>query len=176
MTKPGIEFQAYKLKFSNSESTRNNLFKELGDWNKSLEQLLGMSDKEAQLIQDRQTNAMSSAIDSAICNFWMSANKVFEALASAWRCSCHGQHSTRLLLQHRDTKGYDFKLLFAKQEDTQWRIQEANISEDDDLASEPAKSSDRNVAFSTGGLHQPAHLVTLPKKSALKSSIKNSNK
>lgn len=170
MTKSGIEYQVYKVKFSNSESIRNSLFKQLDEWNKSLEQLLGISDKETQLLQDRQASGVTSAIDSAICNFWISANKLFEALVTAWQCSCQGQHSTRLLLQHRDTKKSDFGLLFAKSEDSKWTIQETNISEDDDLASESVKSNGKTVALMAGGLHQPAHWVKVPKKSALKSN------
>ncbi|KAK7757460.1 hypothetical protein SLS62_000475 [Diatrype stigma] len=176
MTKTGIEYQAYKIKFSNGETARNKLFKELDDWNKGLEQLLGISDKEAQLIQDRQANAVTSAIDSAICNFWINANKLFEALAAAWRCSCPGQHSTRLLLEHRDTKISEFNLLFAKPEGSQWRLQETKISEDGDLASPPVKSKGKNVAFPATGFHQPSHLTKAPRKSAMKSSNPRANK
>ncbi|RYP77949.1 hypothetical protein DL771_000808 [Monosporascus sp. 5C6A] len=99
MTRTGMEYQAYKIKFSNGENVRNNLFKELNDYNKTLEQLLGISDKETQLLQDRQASAVTSAVDSAV--------------------------------------------LFAKPEDSQWRIQETKISEDDSLASESAKNKEQ---------------------------------
>ncbi|KAI1389422.1 uncharacterized protein F4822DRAFT_199745 [Hypoxylon trugodes] len=172
MTKTGLEYQAYKIKFSNGESARNNLFKELSECNKSLEQLLGISDKETQLLQERQANTVASAIDSAICNFWVNANRLFEALATAWQCSCQGQHSTRLLLQHRETKTSDFKLLFAKAEDSKWRIRETKITEEDELAPEAVRNKSKNVAFQAADPHQPPSAVKLPRKSALKSSMK----
>ncbi|KAI1370312.1 hypothetical protein F4677DRAFT_367696 [Hypoxylon crocopeplum] len=168
LTKTGIEYQAYKIKFSNGESTRNSLFKELDSLNKRLEQLLSISDKEAQLIQDRQASAVTSAIDSAICNLWINASKLFEALTTAWRCTCQGQHSARLLLQHRNTKKSEFNVFFARPEDSQWRIQETRISEDNELE----KKESNGFICSTVGSHEPTRLVKRPRKSAMKSTGK----
>ncbi|XXH01471.1 hypothetical protein Hte_007831 [Hypoxylon texense] len=169
MTKTGIEYQAYKVKFSNGESTRNDLFEELNSLNKRLNQLLSISDKEAQLIQERQASAVTSAIDSAICNFWKNANRLFEALTAAWRCSCQCQHSTRLLLQHRDTKMPEFNVFFARSEDSRWRIQETKISENDETISTLVKSDTKSVICATRGLFEPARSVIPPTKSAMKS-------
>lgn len=176
MTKTGIEYQTYKIKFSNGESVRNGLFKELSSLNKRLEQLLSISDKETQLMQDRQASAVTSAIDSAICNLWINANKLFEALAAAWRCSCQSQHSTRLLLQHRDTKKAEFNVCFAKPEASQWKIQETKISEDTELASELVKNDSEGAVYPAAGSREPTQLVRLPKRSAMKSKVKTTSK
>ncbi|KAI1774168.1 hypothetical protein F4818DRAFT_452259 [Hypoxylon cercidicola] len=167
--KTDVEYQAYRIKFSNGESVRVNRFKELSSLNKRLEQLLSISDKEVQLMQNRQANMVTSAIDSAICNLWINANRLFEALAAAWRCSCQGQHSTTLLLQHRDTKMSEFNVTFAKPEDSQWRIQETKISEDNRMASELVKNESKSDVF---GSHEPTHLMRLPKISSMKSKGK----
>ncbi|KAI1759153.1 hypothetical protein GGR53DRAFT_471632 [Hypoxylon sp. FL1150] len=132
MTKTGIEYQVYKFKFSNGKSIRNSLFKELNSLNKRLEQLMSISDKEAQLMEDRQNQR------AYICDGL-----------------CYIQHSTRLLLQHRDTKKSEFNVFFARPEDSGWKIQETKISEDGDPVFELAKDE-----------------MMLPKKSAMRPKVK----
>lgn len=169
-TKDGMEYHLYKVKFSNGERVRNELFAELKGLLDRMRDLLDTSDKETQLIRDRASAAKSSSISMAICGFWIHANKLFHALASAWNCYCQQQHCARLLLQHRTctSRKLDFEVLFAKSLASSWEISQTRIVEGDDLAGLPAGTLMESVQ--APAMRTPSHREKQPIKSALRTT------
>ncbi|EHK17605.1 uncharacterized protein TRIVIDRAFT_26079, partial [Trichoderma virens Gv29-8] len=106
-----LSFQLFRVKFSNGEPVRTKLFAELQTYNDKLDKLLDSSDRLSALEHQRTSRDQAKAIDSAICSFWIQANKLFKALVAAWKCHCR-EHCARLLLQHRATKSTELELLF----------------------------------------------------------------
>ncbi|KAI0381383.1 hypothetical protein F5Y04DRAFT_81310 [Hypomontagnella monticulosa] len=167
--KANLQFQLYKLKFSNGESIRATLFKELEQYNSQLKMLLDMSDKETELVQERAYITTSLTGDTALCTFWVHAEALFKALAAAWACCCQEQHLAKLLLQHRTSKKKEFNMLFAKQLPSCWQIQKTLIKEDDDVSTQPSSASSSVV--SSVAVHQPNHRTHNPTRSALRKNI-----
>lgn len=129
MSQDGMEYHLYKIKFCNGASVRKELFEELKNLLDRMKDLLDTSDKETQLVSKRATVATSSAIDTAICSFFIQANKLFRALASAWNCYCHQQHCVQLLLEHRTDKKSEFEVVFAKSLPSSWEVRQTRIVE-----------------------------------------------
>lgn len=186
MTKDGVTYHLYKLKFSNGATIRNELFAELKDLLDRMRDLLDTSDKETKLVRQRAAAARSSAIDSAICNFWIRANKLFRALASAWNCCCscgppqhHQQqlaqqtHCARLLLQHRTCKGdgekSQFEMLFARAlgDGGKWDVRRTKIVEGDNNPTVmPVEMTEKKLV----NVGVPRHRQKQPVKSALRTT------
>ncbi|KAI1377889.1 hypothetical protein F4677DRAFT_413835 [Hypoxylon crocopeplum] len=158
-TKANVQFQLYRLKFSNGESVRTELFKELERYDSQFARLLDMGDKETELAQKRKLTK-SSLSESVLCSFWIYANSFFKALAATWTCCCEEQHLTSLLLQHRTSKINEFNVLFAKGRPSCWRIQKTLITEGDgDLAA--AITADVGVGEGTT-VRRAQHSVNIP--------------
>lgn len=165
-TKDGREFQRYKLKFSNSETTRKQLFAQLGDYNDKLEKLLTTADRDAELVQQRYFKRRAAEIDSSICGFWIHAARLFRALASAWNCACREQHCARLLLQHRTSRRSEFDVMFASRSKERWEVHSTKIKEGD----EEDHSSSRAIVTLDGlPTHRPSHRQERLLKSAMRS-------
>lgn len=166
-TKDGREFQRYKLKFSNSETTRKQLFAQLKDYNDKLEKLLTTADRDAELAQQRLSRKRAADADSALCGFWVRAARLFRALASAWNCACREQHCARLLLQHRTSRSSEFDVLFATHRKECWEVHSTKIKEgDEDARSSSAAVMTRLDSFPA---RQPGHRQDRPLKSAMRS-------
>ncbi|KAI0832189.1 hypothetical protein F5Y06DRAFT_290454 [Hypoxylon sp. FL0890] len=170
-TKANMQFQLYKLKFSNGETVRTALFKELAHYDTQLTRLLDMNDKETELARKRPLTTNSSSSDTALCNFWVHANALFKALTSAWTCCCQDKHLAELLLQHRTSKKKEFNMLFAKHNSSRWHIQKALITERNDNTAQTAPTSNTVIANVT--IHQPQHRTNLPIRPALRASNSN---
>ncbi|KAI0114256.1 hypothetical protein F4776DRAFT_330154 [Hypoxylon sp. NC0597] len=170
-TKANMQFQMYKLKFSNGETVRTALFKELEHYDAQLTRLLDMNDKETELAKKRPLATNSSSSDTALCNFWIHANALFKALASAWTCCCQDKHLAELLLQHRTNKKKEFNMLFAKHNSSRWHIQKALITERDGNGIQMAPA--RNPIITSVAIHQPLHRTNAPRRPALRASNPN---
>ncbi|KAI1413448.1 hypothetical protein F5Y13DRAFT_29788 [Hypoxylon sp. FL1857] len=172
-TKANMQFQLYKLKFSNGESVRTSLFKELEHYDAQLTRLLDMNDKETELAQKRTSTTSSSSTDTALCNFWVHANALFKALTSAWTCCCQDKHLAELLLQHRTSKKKEFSMLFVKHNSSRWHIQKALITErNDNNVVQTTPISKPVIANVT--IHQPHHRTNIPIRPALRARNPNS--
>ncbi|KAH8901323.1 hypothetical protein GQ53DRAFT_707647 [Thozetella sp. PMI_491] len=173
LTPDGRLFQLYKVKFSNGESVRNKLFAELQASNDKLEKLLDSSDKESHLLQQRALAKQSSAVDTAICNFWIQGAKLFKALSASWKCHCNGQHSVKLLLQHPTTKTLELELLSMKSLNNNWEIKKTRISQGNDLVSASNLIKEASVLAEKLPLRQPSHRLNKPIKSSMKTRSPN---
>ncbi|KAK7420552.1 hypothetical protein QQX98_002751 [Neonectria punicea] len=167
MSKDGMEYHRYKVRFMNGAAVRGELFTELKDLLERMRDLLDTSDKETQLVGKRASAARSSAIDAAICGFFVHVNKLFRALTSAWNCYCQQQHCVRLLLQHRTDKKSEFEVVFAKSLPSSWEVRRTRIVEGDGVEAvnqlkKPAGSNQ------TSTIRIPAHREKQPMKSALR--------
>ncbi|KPM38172.1 hypothetical protein AK830_g8421 [Neonectria ditissima] len=157
MSKDGIDYHRYKVKFMNGASVRGELFAEIKDLLERMRDLLDTSDKESQLLGKRASAAKNSAIDAAICGFFVHANRLFRALTSAWNCYCQQQHCVRLLLQHRTNKKSEFEVVFAKSLPSSWEVRKTRIVEGGDIE-----------AGQVSTIRIPAHREKQPIKSALR--------
>ena len=167
ITKEGREFQRYKFKFSNSETTRNKLFAQLQDYNDKLEKLLSTAGHDAELAQQRTSRRRAVDADSGVCSFWVHAARLFRAMASAWNCACREQHCARLLLEHRMSKTSEFNVLFATPMPECWDVHRTRITEGDE---ETEKGSRAAVArLESLPIRQPSHRQDYPLKSAMRS-------
>ncbi|KAH9884171.1 hypothetical protein F4778DRAFT_571904 [Xylariomycetidae sp. FL2044] len=120
--KTKVEWELYRIRFSNGESEREQYFRELQQCNDRLQTLLQTSEDDVRLLRDRDS---AKTINPAICNFWRQATKLFKALLAVWDCGFHTQHSTKLLLEHRANFDTDFKALF---QHTKIRISSRELS------------------------------------------------
>lgn len=161
-----MEYHLYKIKFSNGAAVRKELFAELKDLLERLRDILDTSDEETRLVNKRLTIATSSAIDAAVCSFFIRANKLFRALSSAWKCCCQQQHCVHLLLRHRTDKKSEFEIMFAKASQTSWDISQTRIIEGDDITIEDPKQLTESTRTSI--ITTPAHRDKQPIKSALR--------
>lgn len=127
------DYYLYKLRFINSESTRDRYFDQLKSHNDKLEKLLDTSDKDAQALQQRVSATASVSSDLAICSFWRHANKFFAALKSAWNCCCSEQCRVQLLLQDRTTKKSEFHIALVRPSESTPLIYETKIISEGDL-------------------------------------------
>ena len=162
-TKDGREFQRYKLKFSNSETARKQLFTQLKDHNDKIEKLLTTADKDAELKQQRVSRTRAADAGSGLCSFWVNAARLFKALASAWNCACKEQHCARLLLQHRTSRASEFEVLFATPVSERWEVHKTRITE----GGEETKLASREVLTRLDKV--PVHRRDVPLKSAMRS-------
>lgn len=167
-TKEGVEYHVYKIKFMNGASKRNELFAELKDLLDRLKSLLSTSDEVSQLIQDRVTRTRNSAVNAAICNFWVQANKVFHALTSVWHCCCPHRHSARLLLQHPEfiRKDLDFEVMIARSLASTWEVYRTRIVQTDGL--EASQAATPSQPSSGSAMRVPNHGNSQPVRSAMR--------
>jgi hypothetical protein len=166
-TKEGMVYHRYKIKFSNGASVRNEFFAELKDLLDKMKSLLSTSDQVTQLVRDRVTTTKNAAVNTAMCNFWVQANKFFRALTLAWNCCCPQPHSARLLLQHPESirKKVDFEVIIAKSLTSTWEIYQTKIVQGDGLAAFQATTQTNSVPLST--IQVPDHRNRQPVKSAM---------
>ena len=172
-TRHGREFQRYKLKFSNSETTRKQLFAQLKDYNEKIEKLLTTADRDAELTRQRASRGRTADnTKSELCSFWRHATRLFDALASAWNCACREQHCARLLLQHRVTKAAEFNVLFATPESERWRLHKTMIKEGGEEMEQA--SSAAVTRLDSLPIRQPNHRQDHQLKSAMRSRNQSS--
>ncbi|KAK3370388.1 hypothetical protein B0H63DRAFT_486905 [Podospora didyma] len=171
-SKEKLVFQLYRLKFSNNDAVRKRLFGELQDYNDKLEKLLDSSDKDTRLVQQRTAVGQLASIDAAICNFWVQARNLFNALAAAWSCRCQ-HHGARLLLQHRTSKKPDFQVMFTAFTSSRWEIHKTRISQGDDMV---AATMNENITLLENislSVSHPGHRQNRPVKSAFRNKHSN---
>ena len=111
---------------------RKRLFDKIGDYLGKMEKLLVTGDEESRLVQQRNLALEKTLVDSSLCSFWITAKKLFRALASTWPCRCQ-HHDARLLLQHRDAKETEFDITFTKFEPPcGWELHRTRVSRSDE--------------------------------------------
>lgn len=136
------KYELRRIKFSLEEVDRKRLFQELKECNEKLEKLLSTSDTLSQLEAKTKAaqNLSSSAVNSAVISFWNYADRLYKALATAWNCSCTGDHIAKIMLQHRTTANVEFILLLShgikgsNAESSTWAPHETKIKVLDILA------------------------------------------
>ncbi|RYP86159.1 hypothetical protein DL770_004946 [Monosporascus sp. CRB-9-2] len=155
----------FKAKFLNGVQTRANLLSDFAKLNKNLETVLNVSDKQAEIAKTQAAIASKSAIDDAICSFYLHAARLFNLLLASWKCTCPG-HSAKLQLQHRTTlTELEFRLLFATSKDSYWELHRIRISQGN---REIIERSSRCIAANFKPKLQPGHRATAPVKSAMR--------
>ncbi|KAK0709991.1 hypothetical protein B0T26DRAFT_755112 [Lasiosphaeria miniovina] len=175
MSREKLVFQLYRLKFSNNEAVRRRLFGELQEYNNKLEKLLDSSDEDTRLTQQRTAVGQLTAIDTAICNFWIQARTLFRALALAWVCSCQ-HHGARLLLQHRTTKQHEFQVIFTAtrlSSPSRLELYQTRISQDSGTAEASERENVTMLEHQNMNLtvSKPDHRRSRPTKSAFRAKL-----
>ncbi|CCC13790.1 hypothetical protein SMACR_07299 [Sordaria macrospora] len=173
-----LAFQKFRFKFAlKGPKKRTRLFTKLEEQNKKLQKILKGSDRVRDLSAPTAVTAQSKAvgaIDTTLCNFWVTADRFFNALASSWNCRCN-THCANLLLHHRSNAAPEFEVLFTKEQPsmTTWNVRKTKIVEKQGLNSGPGE-----VARSRPSLpiHTPSHKDIRPLKSALGNPKKSRGK
>ncbi len=133
--------------------------------NKDLKTILDVRDKEAEMAKTQEAIGSKSAIDNAICRFYLNAAQLFKLLLASWNCTCP-EHSAKLQLQHRATLTQsDFRLLFATSKDCCWELHHIQISQSNDTV---IGKGSQYVAASCEPKLQPGHRGGTPVKSAMR--------
>lgn len=162
--------QWYRLKFSQTEKERDEIFAKLEKCNVRLEKLLRISGDHTELV--RQRAAPEKRPINAVCQFWQQARRVFTALSTVWSCNCPAQHSTGLLLKHRNSATDDFQLLYHK---SAWVTQDSRkikITEETAESGNSALSIASSPTADDGSLaaRGPKHRTSTPIRSAMRNS------
>ncbi|RDL42220.1 uncharacterized protein BP5553_02199 [Venustampulla echinocandica] len=105
-----IEWQAQRIKLAFNKNIRQELFENFGDHNARLRDILGSSDRLADLRRARALK--TNTVDAGLWKFWKHGNSLFNALAEAWSCKCQALHHANLLLQHRVSPTANFRVVF----------------------------------------------------------------
>lgn len=164
-------FQWHRFKYAvKSKERRTELFNTLDDYNTRIEKLLGgngkLNDLSAQtpIITPTQSKA-AGAIDSALCSFWVTADKFFNALTSSWNCRCN-THCANLLLRHRTSATPEFEVLFTKEQPTPatWSARKTRIVGKHGVDGEAKAAAKSQMSLP---IHTPSHKDNRPLKSAL---------
>lgn len=178
MIKDQGKWQLYRLRFSQAEKERNEIFAKLESCNERLKKLLQISEDNVDLENKRGT-ARNFEIN-AVCRFWRQASRVFSALSVVWNCNCRPQHSTRLLLEHRTKTPTDFHLLYSQgtkdlEEARRIRIIEKGTDLD---TSASIRISTSNPGAGTTSAHTPIvrDFALEPRRSAMKSNTSSHGK
>ncbi|KHE85155.1 hypothetical protein GE21DRAFT_1206956 [Neurospora crassa] len=170
-------FQWYRFKFAvKGQEKRTRLFSKLEDYNRKLRDLLAGSDRLRDLSDQTPVTAQPKAatIDTALCNFWLTADKFFNAIASSWNCRCN-THCANLLLRHRSNATPEFEVLFTKEQPSPatWNARKTKIVGKNGLNSEPEEEAQTRMSLP---IHTPSHKDSRPLKSALGNSRKGKGK
>ncbi|KAK3338726.1 LOW QUALITY PROTEIN: hypothetical protein B0H65DRAFT_511117 [Neurospora tetraspora] len=161
-------FQRFRFKFAvKGQEKRTRLFSKFEDYNRKLRDLLEGSDKLRDLsVQTPVTvQPKAAAIDTALCKFWVKADKFFNAIASSWNCRCN-THCANLLLRHRSNATPEFEVLFTKEQPSPatWNARKTKIVGKQGVNSEPEEEAKSRISLP---IHTPSHKDIRPLKSAL---------
>lgn len=108
-TKSRLDYEFFRLKFSVGEKVRDELFSQLKECNERLEKLLSSSDRVSAL---QDTTPECSQLESVFKKVSRKSQLLFQALQSAWQCSCQHYHFANLRLEHRTLTEVCFKIIF----------------------------------------------------------------
>ncbi|KAG4435672.1 hypothetical protein IFR05_008838 [Cadophora sp. M221] len=106
-----IEFHSQRIKLAFNKQPRQQLFEDFGDHNSRLRDILGSSDRLANLRRAR-VSSKSAAANAGLWKFWNHGNLLFDLLTEAWSCRCQVFHHANLLLQHRVAPTVNFRVIF----------------------------------------------------------------
>ncbi|KAK3399584.1 hypothetical protein B0T20DRAFT_467996 [Sordaria brevicollis] len=173
-------FQWHRFKYAvKSKERRTELFNTLDDYNTRIEKLLGGNDRlndlsvQPPIIAPTQSKA-AAAVNSALCSFWVTADKFFNALTSSWNCRCH-THCANLLLRHRTSTTPEFDVLFTKEQPSPetWIARKTRI-----VGKKGVEGGLKGTGKSQMSLpiHTPSHKDSRPLKSALGNTRKPKGK
>ncbi|KAL0257673.1 hypothetical protein SLS55_006836 [Diplodia seriata] len=112
MVKAHVQHEYLKLKFSLSQSTREELLSTVSRYNRQLQDLLNRCDAVSALESARQKSTDRNKVDPKLCEFHQHADGLYTLLSKAVVCKCKVKHSVQLLLRHRKPIDYDFNMLF----------------------------------------------------------------
>ncbi|KAL8369641.1 hypothetical protein RB595_000128 [Gaeumannomyces hyphopodioides] len=168
-----IKFRKYRFRFSNRESVRTSLIAKLKADNGNLKRLVELKDREGRQEQQIMVKTRVTAFESALCCFWVQAEKLFRALASACSCNCEGSHAASLLLQHRTEKKAEFVMLFTTSGAASWGACRTRISEGD---MGPSRVSIPGTASADSAPHAPSSPTRLPLRPAVRSGPSGSSR
>ncbi|KAH6719115.1 hypothetical protein BKA61DRAFT_474089 [Leptodontidium sp. MPI-SDFR-AT-0119] len=106
-----IEFHSQRIKLAFNKGPRQQLFEDFGDHNSRLRDILGSSDRLANLRRARVSRKSADA-NAGLWKFWNHGNLLFSLLSEAWSCRCQAFHHANLLLQHRVAPTVNFRVIF----------------------------------------------------------------
>ncbi|KAJ0109406.1 hypothetical protein J7T55_000331 [Diaporthe amygdali] len=150
MLKDRGKWQFYRIKFSQEEKERSEIFAKLQSCNDRLKTLLQISEDDAELARERASTRKNEP--SSLCHFWRQAGSVFTALSMVWN----------------STEG-DFSLLYNKsaqrpREARRIKIT-ANGADLDNSAAIKLRPHKPSV-----GAYAPSHRTSIPRRSAMRAS------
>ena len=111
LTRPGLEFEAQRIKFSFGKHERSKLFQEISGYNTRLKELLDTSDHISAMRGTRSAKRGLKA-SKGLMQVWRHASSIFKLLAKAFTCQCSSLHNVNLRLEHRTAPEVSFNLLF----------------------------------------------------------------
>lgn len=167
--KDQAKWQLYRIRFSQTEKEREEIFVKLENCNKRLRKLLQISEDNVDMTQKRL--AAQTVETTALCRFWRQASRVFKALSVVWNCNCQPQHCAKLLLEHRASTSTDFHFLYAKgagSGETARRIKITERNTDVDAAG--TRTSRPKAEIGNMSTHNPTHRDSAPRRSAMKTN------
>ncbi|KAK3484810.1 uncharacterized protein B0T23DRAFT_327865 [Neurospora hispaniola] len=153
-------FQWHRFKFAlKGPEKRTQLLTKLEDYNRKLRELLEGSDRLRDLSAKTPVVTQSNpvAIDTALCNFWLTADTFFIAIASSWNCRCK-THCANLLLRHRNDATAEFEVLFTKEQPSPatWNVRKTRIVGKQGVSSKPEEEAQTRM---TSPLEEEVTLV-----------------
>lgn len=167
MIKDQAKWQLYRIRFSQAEKEREEIFAKLESCNENLKKLLQISEDDIEL-SDKGAAARSGETN-ALCRFWRHASRVFAAHCVVWNCTCRPQHSMRLLLEHRTSKSTDFCLLYSQNLENNEEARRIRIIEKgtdaDTLAS--VRMGPSRAGTGDTSAHNQSHGESIPGRSAI---------
>lgn len=165
--KDQAKWQLYRIRFSQSEKEREEIFVKLENCNKRLRKLLQISEDNFDMTH--KSVAAKNVETNALCRFWRQASRVFKALSVVWNCNCQPQHCAKLLLEHRASSSTDFHLLYAKGAESGEAARRIKITEKDkDVDTAATRTSRSKAEIGNMSTHNPTHRDSAPRRSAMK--------
>jgi hypothetical protein len=111
LSKPNLEYETQRIKFTFGRNERNKLFQEIAGYNARLKELLDTTDQISAIRGDRAARR-GQKVSKGLMQFWRHATSVFKLVTEAFRCQCSSLHHVNLRLEHRSKPEVRFNLLF----------------------------------------------------------------
>ncbi|KAI9050907.1 hypothetical protein LZ554_005021 [Drepanopeziza brunnea f. sp. 'monogermtubi'] len=105
-----IEYHSQRIKLALNKGPRQQLFDDFGNHNNRLRDILGSSDRLAELRRSRVTKKF--AANAGVWKLWNHGNSLYNLLAASFGYRCQALHYASLLLQHRISPTVDFRVIF----------------------------------------------------------------
>jgi hypothetical protein len=111
LSKPNLEYETQRIKFTFGRNERKKLFQEIAGYNARLKELLDTTDQISAIRGDRAARR-GQRVSKGLMQFWRHATSVFKLVKEAFTCRCSSLHHVNLRLEHRSIPEVRFNLLF----------------------------------------------------------------